>query len=1266
MKQADQLKYFIDFFEKVYMSKLLENIRLGKKRITIEFKDLTRSNIELSDDLIDSPEDTLKVAELAIKELDMEAHKDFKVRVRGDIPNSKFRIRDLQAEHLGKFVTIEGTIETKTDKTIKMISTKYECPSCSNIINVLQMGDELVEPTKCGCNRKGKFRLVSKELLNCFSLKLQELPSNLRYGSSLPSKSVLCEWDLAESLIEEKLIEGTKVKINGIFKSKMMMKSGKKQTTLIAYIEANYIQISDETFYDIELNKEDIKEIKEFSKQPELMKQISKGLFQGVYRYESVKEALILQAFGGVSDYESTPKMRGDIHILLVGDPGQNKSVFLEYLNKFLPKCVLVVGKSVSAVGLRGAAVRDELTGSWVLSPGAMPLANGGLICISGSQKIFTGRGLINIEQVKVGDKLISYNKTAIIDKVKKVIPNGKKEVYEVDLYSGDTIVCTADHWLLTQDGWKELRQLTNKDYLKIPINKDYRIDSHKEYEIGWIHGFALSDIWYNKSLRKGSKTCITNSMSWCASVKNIERSRYVMKLLRKHYNIKSICVNQQTNNHIIVNGKLRKYSDSTQHSFSSKLLHHSIRDMFEQNNLPYSSTSFYIGLLAGILSTDSCISHKKGRYGIKHTIDVTLNRYRKSDEINKNIRTMVNSIFHRFGILSTIRGDNIVIPSLDSYNLICKIFKDKLVGKNKSKLYNVIPKTKIKSYDSILDGEYHNWFKGIKFKTPKTVGLGLHSRIWTAIKKNRVTVELMETLRKHWKDITDEEFREPAKNYILNKVRSINYVGVEDVYDLTMETNPNFCLTGGIVHNCIDELDKMKPEDRDIVHEPMEQQSYSPDLELMFPDGSHKKIGEFVDELMSLNEDKIYHGVDCDILRLDKKIDILTTDFSKIFPVSIYNVSRHKSPQKMVEIILTNCKKIEVTPNHPCFVFVDGNITTKPANLLQSGDYFPIPNKPTISWIGIKSIEEINSKSKYVYDVGIRPTHCFISNNMVLHNSVTISLANIPKRKLLTRASFTVSMNPKNGYFNPIDPIYKQIDLPKTLIDRFDLIFTIRKSKDKSEDAKKEEKEKAKVMMTRNKKEKQMVLKEFHNFMRKYIAYARQNINPTMDRYMEEEYLPEKYAGLDIAHRPDVIDGDINEAITTSPRHLFMIKRLAEARRRMLLGEKVKIEDIDFAVKKIKESLKDIAVDTTTGRVDSEWVRDGVPSKKKKMIESFDEICDNIQLDNRDIILDDFYSEAEKLGINPADIEEFLEKKSRVGDIIYPHGKGKGIMHRL
>jgi replicative DNA helicase Mcm len=116
---------------------------------------------------------------------------------------------------------------------------------------------------------------------------------------------------------------------------------------------------------------------------------LSQSISPSVWGYEEIKKSLVLQLFGGVQKKRSDgSKSRGDIHILLIGDPGVAKSVTLGFMANISPKGRYVVGKSTSGAGLTATVVRDEYLRGWSLEAGAMVLANKGLVCIDELEKM--------------------------------------------------------------------------------------------------------------------------------------------------------------------------------------------------------------------------------------------------------------------------------------------------------------------------------------------------------------------------------------------------------------------------------------------------------------------------------------------------------------------------------------------------------------------------------------------------------------------------------------------------------------------------------------------------------------------------------------------------------------------------------------------------------------------------------------------------------------------------------------------------------------
>ena len=200
---------------------------------------MLKFDADLAESLIETPEDSIKAAELAATEFDIPK---LKIRFRNLPETQKVLIRDIRAKHIGKFLFVEGAVRQKSDVRPQVTSAKFECPSCGNIINVLQLESTFKEPSKCGCGRKGKFRLLSKELVDAQGIVLEEVPENLEGGAQPKRIKVLLKNDLVSPMSEKKTNPGSKIKIYGIVKEvPIILRTGMKSTRFDLMLEANCI-----------------------------------------------------------------------------------------------------------------------------------------------------------------------------------------------------------------------------------------------------------------------------------------------------------------------------------------------------------------------------------------------------------------------------------------------------------------------------------------------------------------------------------------------------------------------------------------------------------------------------------------------------------------------------------------------------------------------------------------------------------------------------------------------------------------------------------------------------------------------------------------------------------------------------------------------------------------------------------------------------------------------------------------------------------------
>ena len=380
-----------EFVEINYLDLLLEQSRNGENFITLNFQLLTKYHIQLSELLIENPEEHFKSIKIAIEQFDLPNDpKKMEVRISNLPESQKLRIRDIRAEHIGKLYWFTGTVRQKSDVRPRMISARFECPSCGNVIAVLQDDKKFKEPSRCGCGRKGKFRLLSKVLIDNQGLYLEESSDDLSGNEQPKRMKVLLQRDLVRPIADKKTNPGTSVKIVGVIKEvPQTLRTGSQSVDYDLMIEANHVQPLEDDNSEIKITPEEEAKLREMAKDKDIILKLRKDFAPKTYGHEIIKEALMLQLTcnGPVIDPDGF-QTRGDIHILLIGDPGCAKSQMIKRACKIAPISRFVSGKGASGAGLTFAIVKDEFVGGWALEAGMLVLAHKGLAGIDELDKI--------------------------------------------------------------------------------------------------------------------------------------------------------------------------------------------------------------------------------------------------------------------------------------------------------------------------------------------------------------------------------------------------------------------------------------------------------------------------------------------------------------------------------------------------------------------------------------------------------------------------------------------------------------------------------------------------------------------------------------------------------------------------------------------------------------------------------------------------------------------------------------------------------------
>ena len=382
-KSQTSIAKFEEFFATSYKDDVFEILETypDNRSLTVDYNTLEIFDPDLADLLIDKPEEVIEAAQIAVKNIDPLA-KDADLNIRFKNVTNVIPLKILLSKYIGTFVAAEGIVR-KTDEIRPRIETAvFECRGCMRLHEVEQTSDRtILEPSLCGECGGRSFRLLQEEshYIDTQTARMQEPLENLSGGTEPKQMLMILEDDLVDELNP-----GDKVRITGTLKTFREERSGKFKN----YIYVNHIEPLEQEFEELHLSEEDEEQILELSKDPNIYEKIIKSTAPSIRGYRDVKESIALQLFGGsAKQLEDETRLRGDIHILIVGDPGIGKSQILKYVSKLAPRSIYTSGKGTTGAGLTAAAVRDEL-GGWSLEAGALVLGDQGNVCVDELDKM--------------------------------------------------------------------------------------------------------------------------------------------------------------------------------------------------------------------------------------------------------------------------------------------------------------------------------------------------------------------------------------------------------------------------------------------------------------------------------------------------------------------------------------------------------------------------------------------------------------------------------------------------------------------------------------------------------------------------------------------------------------------------------------------------------------------------------------------------------------------------------------------------------------
>jgi len=386
-------RVFLDYFKDDMENAALE----GKKSLVIDEEKFGLIEINLANYLLEEPKHAFEFASLALQDIELAAGSLKYLRLK-KIEGRDLNISDIRVNHIGKLWQFEGIVRKITSIYPVIIQSAWQCTRCGTIIRKDELESpfripsrKLLPPYECygeqgGCGRKTKMILM-KDRCKTMNYQKLEIQENLEDTAQPKSIEVLLFDDIVG-----KIVPGDRIKVVGILDTDHIWRKGDMVSSSMKYVViAIYVEHLEKAFEEIELMPDDVKKIEEVARDGEIYKKFISSIAPSLYGMEDIKEAVLLQLFGGVPKHllDGT-RIRGDIHILLVGDPSTAKSQLLRYVRNLSPKGVYSSGRGASAAGLTASVEKssDFGEGRWVIEAGALVLADMGYACIDELDKM--------------------------------------------------------------------------------------------------------------------------------------------------------------------------------------------------------------------------------------------------------------------------------------------------------------------------------------------------------------------------------------------------------------------------------------------------------------------------------------------------------------------------------------------------------------------------------------------------------------------------------------------------------------------------------------------------------------------------------------------------------------------------------------------------------------------------------------------------------------------------------------------------------------
>ncbi|KAL4900829.1 hypothetical protein BDW74DRAFT_161168 [Aspergillus multicolor] len=379
----------------VYGNKIKTLGEVNSASLEVSYTHLSSTKAVLGYFLANEPTEVLKVFDQVALDVTLfhypqyhDIHNEIHVRIT-DLP-IVYTLRQLRQSHLNCLVRVSGVVTRRTGVFPQLKYVMFICQKCNMTLGPYQQeSSSEVKVTMCqNCQSRGPFTVNSEKTVyrNYQKLTLQESPGSVPAGRLPRQREVILLADLIDTAKP-----GDEIEITGIYRNSYDAQLNNKNgfPVFATIIEANHVVKSHDQQAGFHLTEEDEREIRALSRDPDIVEKIIRSIAPSIYGHQDVKTAVALSLFGGVrKEAQGKMSIRGDINVLLLGDPGTAKSQILKYVEKSAHRAVFATGQGASAVGLTASVRRDPLTSEWTLEGGALVLADRGTCLIDEFDKM--------------------------------------------------------------------------------------------------------------------------------------------------------------------------------------------------------------------------------------------------------------------------------------------------------------------------------------------------------------------------------------------------------------------------------------------------------------------------------------------------------------------------------------------------------------------------------------------------------------------------------------------------------------------------------------------------------------------------------------------------------------------------------------------------------------------------------------------------------------------------------------------------------------